>query len=166
MTAPSGGAVAAAEGSLAVGDRGVGRIGLDYWPVAGSAGGSWGGSLFNRWPESTAAQRGLSLKVLSAPGEDGPLSTVRAEVMREGLQEAEARIFLEEALVNKKLNGDLAKRCQQVLDRRTDYYRLFHGGEYGPSFYRRLIASHDRGWQQHSADIYRMAGQVRKKLGE
>ena len=48
---------------------------------------------------------------------------MRFEMMREGIQECEARIFIEEALADERLRGklgeELTERCQTVLDERT-----------------------------------------------
>ena len=48
------------------------------------------------------------------------MSTRRLESLREGLQVCEARIFLEDALLDEakkaKIGADLAKRCQDALD--------------------------------------------------
>ena len=48
------------------------------------------------------------------------MSTARLEALKEGLQVCEARIFLEDALLDDArkatLGADLAKRCQDALD--------------------------------------------------
>ena len=47
-------------------------------------------------------------------GKDGPLATGRSEAFRENMQEIEARVFIEKALLDKakkaKLGADLARR--------------------------------------------------------
>ena len=57
-----------------------------------------------------------------APGPDGPVSTARLENFREGVQESQARITIEKALVDPALKarlGDaLAQDCQKLLDER------------------------------------------------
>ena len=56
------------------------------------------------------------------PGADGPLATPHLEYLREGLEHCEARIFLEQALLDpgrrERLGDDLARRCQAALDER------------------------------------------------
>jgi hypothetical protein len=40
-------------------------------------------------------------------------------MMREGVQECEARIFIERAILDKRIPAELARRCQEALDERT-----------------------------------------------
>jgi hypothetical protein len=49
--------------------------------------------------------------------------TIRSEMIREGVQEAEARIFIEKAILGKKLPAGLAKEAQAVLDERQRIMR-------------------------------------------
>jgi hypothetical protein len=74
--------------------------------------------------------------------------------MREGLQECEARIFVEKALVEQKVTGELAQRCQDLLDRRTHFCRILHSN---PS---PLQATVGEGWQKRSWDLFRLAAEV------
>jgi len=159
------------ESTLAYGRAGNGRVGGDYWHIGakllgegkadwGAIGGS-GGTLFNRYLHSHADETGLgrSCTDLFGPGPDGPVSTIRLELAREGNQEAEARIFIEKALLNKQrpLPPDLAKRCQQLLDERTNVTRLFRLG---------ALAAHaigPQGWQERSRRLYEMAAIVGKE---
>lgn len=53
-----------------------------------------------------------------APGPDGPIVTERFEALREGVEIAEAIVFLERALLEKKIGGDLAQRVNRCLDER------------------------------------------------
>jgi hypothetical protein len=105
------------ESSLVGGWIGNGRVGGDYFRMGG-------GTLFLRYPASVPAlghNLTGSTPDLLAPGPDGAVTTVRFENARAGIQESEARIFLEKALLNKDkpLPADLAKRCQELLDART-----------------------------------------------
>ena len=52
---------------------------------------------------------------LIAPGPDGPIGTVRYEMLREGLQELEARIMIERALLAQGVKGPAARNCTNVL---------------------------------------------------
>ena len=54
-------------------------------------------------------------RALLAPGPDGPLGTARFEMLREGIQECEARITIEKALVANSLPGPLAEECRGLL---------------------------------------------------
>ena len=62
---------------------------------------------------------------LFAPGPDGPVTTVRFENACEGIQLAEARIFIEKALADetRPLPEALARRCRELLDLRTNVLR-------------------------------------------
>jgi hypothetical protein len=66
------------------------------------------------------------------PGKDGPVSTCRFQMLREGLQEAEARVFVQNALLDQadKLGSDLAKKSKDICDERSRMLRYcseFHG---------------------------------------
>jgi hypothetical protein len=43
--------------------------------------------------------------------------------VRQGIQECQARIFIEQAILDKKLDADLARRCQEILDERVWHIR-------------------------------------------
>jgi hypothetical protein len=146
-----------AERALLLGDSGAGRMGLDYWPVEGSAK-VMVRSLYSRWPKSSASQRSPHMCYLSVPGKDGALPTVRTEALREGLQEAEARIYVERALLAGTLPGDLADRCRKRLDRRTQLCRIAH---YNP---RPIRAAYNDGWRVRSERVYRLAAEVSRVL--
>jgi len=118
-----------------------------------------------------------------APGPDGAVATARLEMMREGIQECEARIFIEEALLDEgnrgKLAEALARRCREVLDARSiaimqglsshahcgftkpqQYEWWSQPGQVGWRWY---LAS---GWQQRSDGLFALAADVAKALGK
>ena len=148
--------------------RGAGRIGLDFWEVLGE--GKKVEAIAGRYPETswgtlTLGKRYVTRHLLS-PGKDGPASTVRFELMRESLQEAEARIYVQNPLLDpvgrRKLGDALARRCQELVDQRTWIFR--HVSEfyaYSSWGYRYLL---DPSWEQRSEDLYRAAADVRKAL--
>ncbi|MFH0982060.1 MAG: glycoside hydrolase domain-containing protein [Planctomycetota bacterium] len=148
------------ERAMLLGDKGAGRMGLDYWPVKGVAGPNYGAaSRLGQFPESSVSQRTPFLHALAFPGRNGPVSTVKIETMREGCQEAEARAFLELAVVrDKKVTGEMAERCRKLLDERWELCRLGHRGGAERSAY-------GEGWQKLSADLYRLAAEVAGKIG-
>jgi len=99
--------------------RGIGRIGGDFWKVIRDKRGNRAGQAFERYPENF--WRGLNISNwLLAPGPDGPVGTARLENLHEGLQECEARILIENALLDadmkQRLGTDLAERARVVLD--------------------------------------------------
>ena len=113
-----------AEVNITGSQRGVGRIGADFWQSVRDKRGRRAGQVWGRYPQS--AWHSLNMfNHLLAPGPDGPASTGQLEVFREGVQECEARIFIEDALTDEgkraKLGRELSDRCQAALDERMDY---------------------------------------------
>ncbi len=53
------------------------------------------------------------------PGPDGPVATERFEMFREGVQLAEALIFIERAIQEKKLSPALQEKAEKALDARS-----------------------------------------------
>jgi len=96
---------------------------------------------------------------LVAPGPNGPLPTERFENLREGMQEMEARAFVEKAVIDPalraKLGEDLAKKCQQVLDER--HWRL-RGAFYGGTAFEWADAD------MYREELYNLAAEVAAKL--
>jgi len=117
------------EWNIAGSQRGAGRLGGDFWDVLGSdapsAGRQWArGMLTARFQGGEGKWGQLILRTsYTAPGSNGAAPTVRYEAFREGLQDCEARIAIEKALLDParkaRLGDDLAQRAQQVLDDRT-----------------------------------------------
>ncbi len=101
------------------GQNGGGRIGGDFWYVLKNKNGVRAGSVWARYPENNWRNLDIYDSFL-VPGPDGPVATARLEYLLEGIQECEARIFLEDALLDAqkkaKLGADLATRCQEALD--------------------------------------------------
>jgi len=112
-----------------VGCSGMGYFGADYWPVLSSDvvinGIKFSSTVCARYPETCWDQLNLDrgLEVVLAPGARGALPTEVFEQIRQGIQECQARIFIEKALVAKKLDPALAKKCQEVLDERAWHIR-------------------------------------------
>jgi hypothetical protein len=121
------------------------------------------------------------------PGPNGPVATSRYEMLREGVQNCEARIVIETVLTDDakkaKLGADLAAKCQQLLDDRTvenlkgfsglqltgrvyttyaNYGKIFYynaGGHAGAYWYA------GSGWQERQQMLYALAGEVQKTIG-
>ncbi len=155
----------ALEGMVAAGLHGFGRMGADFWdvleptdPLRSTYSRSL--NLLGRYPESNWGQLyvGNSTPYLLAPGPQGAVATVRFEMIREGAQDVEARIFLEKALLDPalraRLGDDLAQRAQQILDDRLravllgrTSWLLFAGG------------------QERVERLYALAGEASARLG-
>ena len=168
--------------------RGIARIGADYWSVIKDKYGVRQGVVASRYPESSWRNLDLMSSFL-VPGPDGPIATARHEIFREGIQECEARIVIERALgdekLRKKLGPELAGHCQEFLIHRTRF--ILKGGTdlqlsghlfnyvtqtmSGMYWIRRPPVTGGRwyagsGWQERSEKLYALAGEVRRKLGE
>ena len=169
--------------------RGLAHMGGDYWYAIRDKGGTKRlGSVSARWPETYWHSLNIHNWFL-APGADGPVGTVRLELLREGVQECEARIYLEAALTDPaqkaKLGEELASRAQQLLDDQQrnlwrakgatdeDFAKYGHVPSYRTYDYdimpkwnedagnRWFIAS---GWQDRVAKLYATAAEAAGKL--
>ena len=104
-------------------------------------------------------------------GKGGAIPTASFEVMREGIQETEPRIFIEKALTDPalcaKLGGELEKRCREALADRVnmilaafDIFMLYtNDNKRGVPDYVPLD------WQNQSERIFALSGEVAAKLG-
>ena len=174
------------EFNITGGQRGVGRMGADFWKDVRDRHGRRRGTVAARYPQSS--WRNLDLfSTLLAPGPDGPVASHRFEAFREGLQECEARIAIEQALTDDALRAtlgeDLASECQDALVERTHYmikslgqmkltgpahwyvtvgYTYWHRSP-GPVGHQWFLGS---GWQERSEKLYGLAAQVEKRLAD
>jgi len=162
--------------------RGVGRIGADYWKAVKTAGGRRVACAGDRFAAGAWSGGWINLAVcnsLLAPGPDGPLATTRLVAFTEGVQQCEARIAIERALVDERLKARLgpalADRCQKSLDlrlhkmwRTLSNYQLGGPFFFGAGAWRWTpgVAGHrwflGSGWQDGSKDLFALAGQVQR----
>ncbi|MHC4916474.1 MAG: hypothetical protein ACYTGB_13380 [Planctomycetota bacterium] len=148
--------------------KGVGRAGADFWPVldketkALRVNRSY--TVCARFPESCWDQLNMdrSIESMFAPGPKGAIPTMRFESYREGIQECEARIFIEKAIVGGKLDAATKKKCQDLLDERQRLIRAacIGGGDGG---FRWFAASGSAGL---NAKLFECAAEVAKKTGQ
>jgi hypothetical protein len=126
------------ERATAGGARGIARLGADYWKDAYQDGWRGGG------------QVGTSITALFWPGKQGAESSARFEALLEGIQEAEARIFLEKKLEDKGFSAsEQGKAAQKVLDGRIRE-TLFM-----PQYVTcRQISEYYMGWKERAWDLY------------
>jgi len=127
-----------AERAICQGLRGIGRIGADYW-------GTYVG-----------ADEGLPITQVLWPGKQGAESSVRFEMLLEGIQDSEARIFLEKKLENRTFaDAPQGRAVQAMLDRRfaeTACIPFVHQSE--------RMAEYFGNWQQRNWDLYAAAAQA------
>jgi len=155
----------AAEVNLTGGQRGLGRIGLDYWRLRSSRG-ERDSTVVDRHPK--ASWRNLNITdSLLAPGPAGPLATARFEMLREGVQECEARIFIQTALDGGNVPAPLAQRCRAVLAERDAFLTqaALAPGAGRPWFAdanptEAAYLEYATLWQEHSEKLYRAAAEV------
>jgi hypothetical protein len=150
--------------SKGIGPSGLGRIGADFWSVLKDERGRVRGSLAGRYPEAAWGQLNLNFCIpyILGQGKSGPLATIRSEAFREAVQEVEARIYVEKALLDDEakalLGEDLLQRIRTALDERIRM-ALQSEGE-GQTWY---ISS---GWNQRSELLFNLAAEVAKKYGD
>ena len=161
--------------------RGMGRIGADFWGPYKDKKGRRTGWVWQRYPQSLWHSLNLSSHML-VPGPAGPVASSRLEFFREGMQQCEARIAIERALTDDalkaRLGPQLAKRCQDVLDERLrEVWRSGSGMNLTGRHYASAelagdyfggIAGHcwfvGSGWQDRTQKFYALAGEVARKL--
>jgi hypothetical protein len=152
----------------ASGTRGLGRLGADFWEVLKDDRGRVRGTLAGRYPEAAWGQLNLNYGIprLLGRGRDGPLATVRSESFRENLQEVEARIYVEKALLDDEakaaLGEELAGRCRKALDERIRmclHCSRYAGAGEGEAWF---IGSD---WNRRTEELFGLAAEVARKLG-
>lgn len=124
----------------------MGRIGADYWQNIFLVGLKSGGFL----------RPGMPVSLLLYPGPDGAETSQRFEAMREGVQETDARIYVEQAMVRKLLPAELAKKANEVLfehNRSTLFLPVGGGVKH---------FEYTMGWQERSRRIFEVATEVAK----
>ena len=136
-----------AERALMSGYRGFGRYGLDYWGNV-----YLDGAKVN-WPP------GMPCHALLWPGPNGAEPSARFECMLEGIQETEARIFLEEQVVNKKVPEELAKRITETLKQNAleNFY-------INPAARLEFLGEYCTGWQERSRKLYAIAAEAARAV--
>jgi hypothetical protein len=125
------------ERAIFTGYQGTGRMGGDYWA----------GSYFDGCRCAGGAP-GFSIMKSLWPGPDGAEPSARLEAMIEGLQELEARTFVEQTLDRGILSSEQARRVTEQL---------------GRHFKGTFAAGLD--WQARSKAIYQLASEVTKTVG-
>ncbi|MCG3179950.1 MAG: hypothetical protein BIFFINMI_02304 [Phycisphaerae bacterium] len=151
------------EAVVTAGMKGIGRVGADFWPIGTARGATQ--TLFGFYPSSDWAQLTVdnSSAAIFWPGPDGAAMTVRAEMLREGLQLVEARATIERALsdpaLRAKLGGDLADRAQDLLDRRVHALKAAAKAD-GAIASGYFTAFNSGGWQDRDDELFELAARV------
>jgi len=140
---------------------GLGQIGADFWPAPVKKGQRARGTLYSRFPHSAnvgGGNKGCTTNQLFYPGPGGAVPTLRYQLIRENIQECEARIFLEKLLTADPcpLPQPLARKCRQVLDERTRWHRIGYSLSTGDvnTFWAYS------GWQERTRKLFEVAGEA------
>jgi hypothetical protein len=150
--------------STGYGPRGLGRIGADFWMVVKDSKGRLRNSLAGYYPEGAWGQLNLNycIPFVLGKGKSGALATVRSEAFREGLQEVEARIYIEKAWLDddarERLGEELRERIRAVLDDRIRMCLNSEGD--GEPWY---ISSD---WAGRSAKLFSLAAEIAAQYGD
>ncbi|HUV39075.1 MAG TPA: glycoside hydrolase domain-containing protein, partial [Planctomycetota bacterium] len=149
--------------------HGIGHIGVDYWPVMKGPRGD-ARSMSGRYVFWHSLGLDQVVQSIVSPGAKGAVPSPRLQLMRESLQEAEARIFVQDALLDEdktaRLGDALAKRCRQICDERTQLFRYvsaFSGMDTREDCFRTFTR---RAWETHSEKLYQAAGDVATALAK
>jgi hypothetical protein len=160
--------------------RGVGRLGGEYWEVIKDRTGRRQGRVYARYPQSNWRNLDVYTSLL-APGPRGPAATHHYEHLREGIQECEARIVIERALADQtlkaRLGEDLVRRCADALEERLRrvqlcFCQLINRLDADPAQISSTggpgIAGHfwyvGSGWEDRAEKLFTLAGEVERKL--
>lgn len=136
--------------ALQCGFRGLGRVGADYFD--------------NTWYDGCKASHwnmvGRSIVQTLWPGKTGVESGARNEAFLEGLQEAEIRIFLEQAIERKIIPEALAKEAEAVLDEHFAGTAFIDAGDADVQ-----MQDFSAGWRVRSTRMYETAAKVAAAVG-
>lgn len=135
--------------------NGIGRVGGDFWPLPGRKRG-----VFDSLAGGSHMGMSASTLALLSAGPDGPAPNERFEMLREGVQICEAMVFIQKALDGKKLDEELVRRCEEVLDQRARYYIRTRQGQRG--LWWTFISS---GWQAREDALFALATDVARASG-
>lgn len=130
--------------ALAFGRTGFTRVGADEWAAV-----HYKAMAIPRW------LTGIPVLFTLWPGAEGAEPGARFECLLEGIQEAEARIYVERALVNGGLAPALADRARKALAENLQKTRFFAGNSIIHSF-----EQYPYRWQERSRRLYQAAADV------
>lgn len=156
--------------------RGIGWFGADLWGMPRRFR-NREGIIGNRFPEKSWGNMNMQ-KAFLAPGPDGPVAQSAFEMLREGVQECEARILVEQALVGEKsralLGTELVKRCEDTLVERTLFLNValaMGSNPYGLEDWDQINGLQPgncwfvhSNWQSRTEKLFALAGEVAKRL--
>ncbi len=166
------------EMNLSGNQRGIGRVGMDFWWVLRDSRGRRSGTISNLYPQSLWRNLDIQASIL-APGPDGPQPTSRYFYLLEGMQEAEARVVIEKALLDREaeLDEEVISRAWELLDARQraawrcagrDEAFMEEEGHADLPPHQKDGVGHEwfvqSGWFDRTVQLYDLAGEVARAL--
>jgi hypothetical protein len=97
-----------------------------------------------------------------SPSPEGAIYNERMEMFREGVQTAEAIIFLQRALEAKQVPDDLARKIGEMLDERARYYLRAQEILRAGTCWRAFEGSN---WQERDDRLFALCAEVAAKTG-
>jgi hypothetical protein len=115
------------------GTRGIGPLGADFWNLTAAEKGPRAGTGPLEGYITNLSMYGFSTAAFLAPGPEGPLTTARFDIFREGLQVCEAHAVIEKALGDpakrQQLGDALVRRCEELKKEREQLRGFVGAGE-------------------------------------
>jgi len=111
------------------------------------------GSYVSPYSLCLASGPGMTQMSLLYPGPDGPVATERFEMFREGVEIAEALIFIERAIQEKKLSPELQHKAEKALEARSQ------------AFIMNWFTVRDMPGAEEDAKLLGLAGEVARGMG-
>jgi hypothetical protein len=130
--------------AIALGRAGFTRVGVDEWAST-----HYDGMRIPTWIV------GMPVLFTLWPGQDGAESSARFEALIEGIQEGEARIYLEKALDSGRLAPQLARRVGEALERHYLETTFFQNKL---CIYE--LEQYSYGWRDRVREFYQVAAEV------
>jgi hypothetical protein len=148
--------------------QGIGHIGADFWPVLKDPKGGRPKHMGDRYVFWHSLSISDVILAILAPGPQGPVATTRHQMMRESLQEAEVRVYVQNALMDSaaRLSPDLAQRCKDLCNQRNimlRYYSTFSEPRIQDDYAKVFDQAR---WDDLSLKLDQAAGEVYKALGK
>ncbi|MFO7898606.1 MAG: hypothetical protein R6V58_06060 [Planctomycetota bacterium] len=138
--------------------HGLGRLGADFWPILNPK----SNSRRRQFYYLTDGYAGLGIQTtniaMTGPGPDGAVWTERGEVFREGVQVAETIVYVRDAIDEKKVTGELAKRAEELLLDRARH--MLRQGIGRPNRDRARISG---GARERNDKLYAIAAEITKQ---
>ena len=127
---------------LNLGLRGIAQVGGDHWESFGDG-----------FTMGVPRYAGFSPESLLYPGDQGAVSSVRYEALLQGLQEAEARICIEQAIEGGKISDALKAELKHAL--------VSYANEKAFSFGYNVYLKENYGWMARARIIYNAAARAK-----